>query len=156
MSAMNTWKIITEPADIAIAREIRYRVFVQEQQVPLALEVDARDLLEDTVHVLMFAGSQPIATGRILPDPTRAHVCHIGRVAVRKEHRKRGVGTQLMHALHAAARQVMPPATTPRIAELSAQQRASAFYASLGYDFTGAPGYYDAGIWHLDMVKPLD
>lgn len=153
---MISWKTVTTPAHLAIAYDIRYRVFVLGQQVPFVLEVDARDLWPTTTHVIGFAGSEPIATGRVLPDGERAHVCHMGRVAVLAEHRGRGIGLQLMHALRKVAREVMPQTTTPRIAVLSAQEYATPFYARLGYQLTGAPGYFDAGIWHLDMSMPLD
>lgn len=153
---MISWKITTAPADLAHARDIRYRVFVLEQRVPLVLEVDARDLEPTTCHVVGFAAGEPIATGRVLLDGQRANVCHVGRVAVDAAYRGRGIGAQLMGALHEAARTITPRTSGPRIAQLSAQEYATPFYARLGYQLTGAPGYYDAGIWHLDMAMPLD
>ena len=67
----------------ALAAPIRFAVFVEEQRVPAALEIDAQDPL--SLHALAFdAQGDPVATGRLLPDG------HIGRMAVLR--RARAVG----------------------------------------------------------------
>lgn len=64
------------------ASAIRFEVFVQEQQVPLELELDEMDRL--SLHALAFdAQGRAIATGRLLPDG------HIGRMAVLSSERKK-------------------------------------------------------------------
>src|SRR5690606_33192392 len=81
----------------AEAGRIRLEVFVQEQQVPLEEELDARDA--QCLHAVAYdADGQAMGTGRLLPDG------HIGRMAVRKAWRGQGVGSLLLNALMDAAR----------------------------------------------------
>jgi predicted GNAT family N-acyltransferase len=79
------------------ASAIRFEVFVQEQQVPLELELDEMDRL--SLHALAFdAQGRAIATGRLLPDG------HIGRMAVLSSERKKGVGALVLQTLVDAAK----------------------------------------------------
>ena len=76
---------------------IRRKVFIEEQQVPEELEWDDDDAL--SCHVLAVAeDGTPIGTGRLLRDG------HIGRMAVLKEWRRKGVGGALMSHLLRLAR----------------------------------------------------
>ena len=60
---------------------IRYRVFVEEQQVPVEIEQDGRD--QHAYHWLATDfDDRPIATARLLPDG------QIGRMAVLPEYRR--------------------------------------------------------------------
>ena len=68
----------------AHASPIRFAVFVEEQGVPREIELDEHDAL--SVHVVAFEDQAPVATGRLLPDG------HIGRMAVLKDWRGRGIG----------------------------------------------------------------
>lgn len=118
---------------------IRRMVFVDEQKVPEALEWDGLD--PECVHVLAAAASgMPIGTGRLLPDG------HIGRMAVLKDWRGRGVGGALLAALIEAARE----AGHAR-AQLNAQVHALGFYARYGFVAEG-PVFDDAGIPHRAMT----
>ena len=67
-------------------RDIRQRVFIDEQQVPEDLEWDALD--ETATHFLLYRAEQPVGTGRLLSDG------HIGRIAILPEHRGAGLGDQ--------------------------------------------------------------
>lgn len=132
---------------------IRMDVFVDEQKVPVAEELDDLDVAPTTVHLLVRdeAGTA-VATGRLLTDPSHPDVVHVGRVAVRREVRGTGAGRLLMEALHDAARAWRGGRVR---VELSAQEQALAFYQRLGY--TIEPGrYLDAGIWHRDAWLELD
>src|SRR5690554_5135574 len=79
------------------ASAVRYVVFVQEQKVPLSIEMDDQDAL--CVHAVAYDGDQPIATGRLLPD------AHIGRMAVLADYRGQGIGALVLQQLMAAAQQ---------------------------------------------------
>ena len=118
-------------------RDIRQRVFIDEQQVPEDLEWDALD--ETATHFLLYRAEQPVGTGRLLADG------HIGRIAILPEHRGAGLGDQLMRAIieHAQA-QGMDELL------LSAQTHAIAFYQRLGFSVC-SDVYLDAGIDHQDM-----
>lgn len=116
---------------------LRFEVFVDEQKVPAELEMDEWDELSR--HVLAFSGETVVGTGRLLPDG------HIGRVAVRKHWRGRGVGLALMEEMIAMGKS----ANLGELA-LSAQTQALAFYERLGFIAHGGV-YEEAGIEHIKM-----
>ena len=129
--------------DYAAIRRIRFAVFVDEQRVPVELELDERD--RDCVHLLAFAGDEAVATGRI----DLAHGGKIGRVAVLAAHRGSGVGTALMEGLHGIARDHDLPEVW-----CNAQITAVPFYARLGYRIVSEP-FDEAGIEHVRMTRVL-
>lgn len=118
-------------------RDIRQRVFVDEQQVPAELEWDAHDT--DATHFLLTVEGRPLGTARLLADG------HIGRVALLAKARGQGLGELLMRAVMAHARSM----GLPRL-ELSAQTHALGFYQRLGFSVCSEE-YLDAGIPHRDM-----
>lgn len=124
------------------AREIRELVFVREQGVPPHLEMDEQDALCD--HALAYAQEgRAVGTGRLLPDG------HIGRMAVLKEWRGKGVGALLLQALVEQARR-RGHATV----RLNAQTQAAGFYRRSGFEVSG-PEFIEAGIAHVAMQRDL-
>jgi predicted GNAT family N-acyltransferase len=124
------------------ARRIRELVFVREQGVPLALEMDEQDARCD--HALAYAADgRAVGTGRLLPDG------HIGRMAVLKEWRGKGVGALLLQALIEQARQ----RRHARV-RLNAQAYAAGFYRRYGFEVSG-PEFMEAGISHVPMQCDL-
>lgn len=123
------------------AAPIRFAVFVQEQGVPVEIELDELD--PTCLHALAFQGQGAVATGRLLPDG------HIGRMAVLKEWRGRGVGGAILEKLVAAA-----AGRGLRTVRLSAQVHALQFYRAHGFRAEGEV-YEEAGIPHLDMRREL-
>ena len=123
------------------AQRVRFTVFVDEQRVPPELEMDEHDAV--SIHALAYTkiGGTPraVGTGRLLPDG------HIGRMAVLKEWRGRGVGRELLRALMQRARE-----RGDREVVLAAQVQAMPFYAAEGFKPEG-PVYVEAGIDHQDM-----
>ena len=74
------------------AQRVRIEVFVIEQNVPAELEWDEGD--EVSIHAVAYdEQGQAVATGRLLPDG------HIGRMAVTKSLRGKGVGKAVLSAL---------------------------------------------------------
>ena len=120
---------------------IRYPVFVLEQQVPETIEQDAYDAVSS--HVIAVLEDVDVGTGRLAPNG------HLGRVAVLKEHRNRGVGRAIMQALIQVARDQSFPGV-----ELSSQMHALGFYQGLGFEVSGEP-FMEAGIPHLPMRLSL-
>ncbi len=117
---------------------VRQQVFVEEQQVPMALEWDGHD--ENAMHLLALNGyGEAIGCAR-LPG---AGI--IGRMAVLKSWRGKGVG----RALLAHAIQYYQTRNIQTI-QLSAQLHAIAFYQKAGFKICSAP-YLDANILHVDM-----
>jgi len=123
------------------ARRIRFAVFVEEQGVPPELEMD--DMDSQSLHALAFNGNEPVGTGRLLPDG------HIGRMAVLKPWRGRGVGAALLRRLVQAARE-----RGDREVLLSAQVHALDFYRAHGFSPVGEV-YEEAGIPHQAMRLSL-
>ena len=127
------------------ARTVRRQVFVEEQGVDEALEIDGRDA--DATHLLLTDGDTPVGTARLrYPDP---ETVKIERVAVLSSRRGEGLGRRLMERAEAHARE--SGATT---AKLHGQQRVVPFYERLGYEPVGDP-FEEAGIPHRAMVKQL-
>ena len=123
-------------------RAVRETVFVQEQLVPIEEEWDALD--PDCVHVIARAqDGTPIGTGRLTPEHK------IGRMAVLREWRGRGVGDALLLALIEQAHQ-----RGWREVALNAQVSAIAFYLRHGFQPVGER-FWEAGIEHQAMRRAL-
>ena len=120
---------------------IRYEVFVDEQNVPVELEIDGLD--GKAKHVLTFVDDVPIGTGRILSDG------HIGRVAVLKNYRGLGIGKSIMKELIKCAQDMSLEKVW-----LSSQWHAHSFYLDLGFVCVGEV-YKEAGIEHIKMFRVL-
>ena len=126
------------PAMIAI----REAVFVVEQGVPVEIEIDGRD--PACAHVLALDHeSRSIGTARMLPSG------HIGRIAVVREWRERGVGSLLVAALLEQARR-----SGLSEVDLDSQTHAIGFYEKLGFEVRGEE-FMEAGIAHQNMVLRL-
>ena len=130
--------------DIATCRTLRRIVFIEEQGVPEADEVDDKD--NTAIHLLATDTGTPVGSARLL---ITGDIGKIGRVCVLKSHRGTGLGAALIHAAVAELRR--HGLTT---AKLGAQTHAIGFYERLGFTATG-PKYMDAGIPHRDMVLSL-
>lgn len=116
---------------------IRRRVFIDEQNVPEELEWDGLD--PDALHALAHIADQPVACGRLLADG------HIGRMAVLKEWRGRGIGRAVLETLLNAAQ-----ANGKQEVFLHAQTTAVGFYEQAGFIVEGKE-FMDAGIPHRTM-----
>jgi predicted GNAT family N-acyltransferase len=125
----------------AQASAIRLAVFVEEQGVPREIEMDEIDA--QCVHALAFEDGTAVGTGRLLPDG------HIGRMAILKPWRGRGIGSAILHSLIEAARR-----RGDREVMLSAQVHAVDFYRAHGFAPEGEV-YEEAGIAHQAMIRAL-
>ncbi len=141
MSAALTVRLGSWDELSALASPIRFTVFVDEQKVPVELELDEFDPL--SCHALALAGDEAVGTGRLLPDG------HIGRMAVLAGWRGRGVGALLLQALiDEAKRRGMARVV------LNAQTHALGFYARFGFVPEGEE-YEEAGLPHRTMSRSL-
>lgn len=128
------------------ASRIRTEVFMQEQRIPADLEWDEADA--GALHAVAYNRmGMPLATGRLLQHAPGTG--KIGRMAVHRALRGRGVGEQVLHALAAAAH-----ARGDTQLVLHAQRTAQPFYARLGFTPAGAP-FEEAGIAHQEMTARL-
>ena len=126
----------------AEASRIRLAVFVEEQRVPPEIEMDEKDTV--CVHALAYAQGRAVGTGRLLPDG------HIGRMAVLKESRSRGVGGAILERLVEEARR-----RGMKEVVLSAQTHAIGFYRRHGFMQEGEV-FDEAGIPHQEMRRVLN
>ncbi len=136
---------IARTDDIATCRALRRKVFIGEQGVSEADELD--DLDGEAIHLLATLNSRPVGTARLLVQGTTGK---IGRVCVLADHRGMGLGAALIRS--AVAELARVPGVT--LARLGAQVQALGFYERLGFVATG-PEYLDARIVHRDMVLDL-
>ena len=97
-------------------------VFVVEQGVPLELELDG---LDPTCHhvLALDAAGRSVGTARMQPCG------HIGRIAVLRPWRNRGVGSRLLAELLEVARRAGLESV-----ELDAQVHAISFYEKHGFE----------------------
>lgn len=121
----------------SILREIRTRVFVQEQGVPETLEWDGMD--PHCRHWLAWYKYQAVATARLTPDG------QIGRMAVLPDWRKQGIGTDLLRTILSTCRHEGIKVF------LNAQLDARDFYLQNGFIPEGAI-FTEAGIPHIRMI----
>ncbi len=136
--------VVEETTDIATCRGLRRRVFIDEQGVPEADEIDELD--EVAIHLLARVDADPAGTARLLLD---GRAGKIGRVCVLRAQRGHGLGRALMLASVGVLR-----GRGASEARLGAQVSALGFYAGLGFVARG-PVFDDAGIPHRTMVRAL-
>jgi predicted GNAT family N-acyltransferase len=124
---------------------IRKQVFIEEQGVPEAMEIDEYD--PESQHALAYVDTLVVGTARLVA--LSAHEAQIGRMAVLSAFRHQGIGKALLTSLLRLAKDV-------GITELSlhAQVYAIPFYESFGFVADG-PIYDEAGIPHRNMMLLL-
>ena len=117
---------------------IRHTVFVEEQGVPVELELDGEDA--SARHAAAFSDDgRLVGTGRMLASGK------IGRMAVSQSMRRQGIGRALLDALVAEAKRLKLEEVS-----LGAQLPAVAFYERAGFKAYGDI-FLDAGIDHKMM-----
>ena len=148
-------RLAQSEADRNAVLAVRYQVFVDEQSVPEELEYDELDLSAD--HFLALLDGVPAGAGRLVvtgsapgdAGPETRPTGVLGRLAVGKAARGRGLGKLLVHAIEQRAAERGLAAV-----ELHAQAHARGFYQQLGYAAYGDL-FSEAGIEHISMRKQL-
>ncbi|MCY3857941.1 MAG: GNAT family N-acetyltransferase [Gammaproteobacteria bacterium] len=118
-------------------KSIRFKVFVEEQSVPVEEELDGMD--EVSTHFLATVGGNPVGVARLMPSG------QIGRMAVLIAYRRHGIGAQL---LRAAVKEALKNGFPEPF--LHAQTHALSFYSANGFEAIGEI-FLDAGIEHRAM-----
>lgn len=134
-------KEVTYASSIELIHNVRYAVFVAEQNVPQDLEFDDQDPM--SIHVVAFKNLVPIGTGRLASDGK------IGRMAVLKNFRKQGIGRKILLKLIQIGRE-----KGIRKYYLSSQCHAIPFYEKMDFIAEG-PTYLEAGINHRLMKRRI-
>ena len=125
------------------AKQIRIVVFMDEQD--FTEEFDALD--EVCAHLVMYDGDIPVATCRIW---LASDGWHVGRLAVIKEYRGRGLGQEMLEHAERHVRGLDGISIS-----LHAQCKAQDFYRKCGYIPYGEIDY-DEGVPHVHMRKILN
>jgi predicted GNAT family N-acyltransferase len=123
-------------------KPLRVEVFVREQGVPVELEWDDEDAGAWHFAALDECG-EVIGCARLVRGE------HVGRMAVRRDRRRQGIGAKVLQSceLHARNQGIHE-------IHLNAQSHAIGFYERHGYHVcTGV--FMDAGIPHVGMKKDL-
>ncbi|HCC35569.1 MAG TPA: GNAT family N-acetyltransferase [Ruminococcaceae bacterium] len=137
-------KRVSSPEEFELAFDIRLKVFVEEQHVPLSEELDDYD--KEALHILVLTDGLPVGCGRVyLRDDT----AKLGRIAVLKEYRGSGAGFRLCEELISAAIEM-----GAKTLILDAQTQAVGFYKKLGFKEEGEI-FLDAGIDHIRMRREI-
>jgi predicted GNAT family N-acyltransferase len=127
-----------------LAWAIRRAVFVEEQHVPEAIEMDADDA--HAFHALALDGAIAVGCGRMVAHDSYVK---IGRMAVLRDRRGQGIGGAILEFLmQSAKRQGFDRAV------LHAQLTAEGFYLKHGYIAEGEV-FEEAGILHRRMSHQL-
>lgn len=143
MSLIVRRALTTADRDGAFA--VRRAVFVEEQKVPLAAEVDGHE--GEARHFVAVAGAEIVAAARwrwLEPD-----LAKLERFAVLAGHRRRGLGRALLAAVLADAIDA-----GAREAVLHAQVTALGLYRAAGFTGFGAR-FVEEGIPHQAMRLAL-
>lgn len=136
---------VSSDAQMQACFAIRKEVFVDGQNVPLAEELDGKDV--ESQHYLLTVEQQPVGVARVRYINDYAK---IERVALLAAFQNQGLGKQLMCAI---IDDLQKQSHLTKV-HLSSQTHALAFYERLGF-MVCSEEYVDAGIPHKDMYYPL-
>ncbi|KAJ9060506.1 hypothetical protein DSO57_1030162 [Entomophthora muscae] len=148
--------------DTALCYKLRIEVFCQEQGISEDLEIDE---LDKSCHQWLALEAQdgckeglPVGVARLNFVPSSAEskemLGKIGRVAVLRSHRKRGIAKAIILAIEEFICTEQPHVQRTF---LHAQHDKAMFYSKLGYsiaDPTASP-FMEDGILHVKMAKSL-
>lgn len=127
--------------EISQCMTIRFKVFVEGQNVPLQEEVDGKDA--EASHYLLLIDGHPAGVARVR---SMDHYFKIERVGIIDEYQGRGFGRNIMQFILS---DLKARSTFNRI-KLSSQIHAIPFYEKLGFSVC-SDEYIDAGIRHKNM-----
>jgi len=117
---------------------VRRAVFIEEQNIPESIELDGRD--PDCFHVLASdTKGHPVGTARMDGKGK------IGRMAVLKNYRRRGIGRKMIQALMDYGRK-----NSITDFNVSSQVTAIGFYKKMGFEQFGEE-FLEAAIMHINM-----
>ncbi|HLS61458.1 MAG TPA: GNAT family N-acetyltransferase [Virgibacillus sp.] len=137
-------KIATSKEERNRVFQIRKSVFVEEQQVPLELELDEYE--DDAIHFIGIQDDMPMAASRLRWS---GEYGKLERICILKHLRGQSYGKQLIEAMEQT---IQEHGYSKAI--LGAQTHAVSFYERLGYQVVSEE-FIDAGIPHVIMSKAL-
>lgn len=138
-------KLVESQGELQLALQVRHRVFVDEQQIPVEIERDEHDVT--ALHAIALVQGNVVGTGRVIRQ--NDGFARIGRMAVDQAYRERGIGGQILAQLEEESRD-----RGSEWAMLHAQQYIEKFYVKRGYSRHGDV-FLEADIPHVEMRKRL-
>jgi predicted GNAT family N-acyltransferase len=136
------FKIATTQEELIKVFIVRAIVFMDEQKVPYAIEMDEHE--DSATHILGEIDNEPVAAGRLR---FLGEWAKLERIAVRKEYRKRGYGHEIVEYMLAVARD-----RGFHKFRMHAQAYLSDYYAQHGFTIQGDL-FQEAGINHYLMIR---
>ena len=123
--------------------KIRTDIFIIEQKCPPGWEPDELD--KKSIHFIAILNHEIVATARLREEPK--NTAKIERMAVRKEHRGKGIGLGLTkYVLNQALKKGFKKIF------IQAQLHAQKMYEKAGFKITSKPyDLWNLGIPHVDM-----
>ncbi len=126
------------------ARYIRNTVFIEEQ----GFEREYDEIDSFATHIVIYEKDVALGTCRVFFDEDLG-CYHIGRIAVLKEHRGKGLGKLLVTEAEKASKKMGGSEVF-----IGGQVRVADFYVKLGYTPYGDT-YLDEGVPHIGLKKSL-
>lgn len=142
METSQLFRIAETPDEFLRCLLVRAIVFMEEQQISCAEEMDGLD--QNALQILGEIGGEPIATARIR---FFGDCAKLERLAIRKAWRGQGHGDRLVEFTLAAARE-----RGYRKFKLHGQERLRSFYEKHGFRAEG-DSFLEANIPHLLMRR---
>lgn len=124
-------------------KDIRTKVFIEEQRVPAELEWDGQDI--DSTHFIACDSDN-----RILGCIRLTPAGQLSRLCVLEQSRNQGIGSALVKAAENHARE-----QGMKEVFLHAQTHATSFYEAAGFSVNGGI-FVEADIPHRQMFKELN
>lgn len=135
---------VCNEADMEQVYKIRETVFINEQKVPEEIELDELD--STATHIVCLMNGKAVGCGRYFK---KGKVGHLGRVAVLKEYRKKGIGSRICGFIVGLAMK-----DRCDYVEINSQLHAVPFYKKLEFIPVGDV-FIEAGIEHIKMARKL-
>lgn len=139
-----TIKLISNQEELNQAYHIRKVVFVDEQHVPIELEID--EFEEEAMHFLYLEENLAVGASRLR---FINHVGKLERICILPAYRGKGYSKQLIQAMEEEAMK-----QSIHEVVLHAQVQVIPLYESVGYEIVSGE-FMDAGIPHVEMKKQL-
>ncbi|WP_084605307.1 GNAT family N-acetyltransferase [Psychromonas aquimarina] len=111
---------------IEISQKIRYEVFVQEQGIPLELDLDGLD--KHSYHALAYINDSAVGSARLALLENNKAV--MARVAITKAHRGKGIAAELIESLLVKAGQL-----NINSIEIHAHEYLKEYYKTFGFNY---------------------
>ena len=134
-------KLVRTPQEQKNVLDIRRSVFIDEQQIPFEIEIDAFE--ESAIYVIAYFDEEAVGTARWREI---GNTVKLERFAVLKNYRNKGIGRKLTMF-------IIDKIPQGKIIFLNSQESAIGFYSKLGFISKG-PLFKEANILHQKMIFP--